>query len=261
MLQSRWGEKPLAVHTVGFSSNCDRELLESMRTAGQLEGVYRYAEQGDDDDALCQKLTGIYEVSSEASSVPVDFKLNQHKHALRFPVSSMKCGHHRLWADLSCCGLSAIVNTVLDKNVEVPVVVLPPSEFVMSRWLSHLADGMASEVLGLSKIDLSPNIRELNCALLLQVDHFSSLFCLFLTDPYLFGHVQRIEAVQCEAEEPKTAERLAYIAQQVEEIRKNKQVNLGKLSDMRFGSVFEKSKVVVLVMRNFQNCRNYFDVL
>jgi len=52
----------VTVHSVGFSGNCDRTLLEQIREAGIHRGQYRYAEPGDTEDALCARLTGLFEM-------------------------------------------------------------------------------------------------------------------------------------------------------------------------------------------------------
>jgi len=43
-------------------------LLEKMRTAGTIEGTFRYAEPGDNSDALCNKLTDIFSFSEKSST-------------------------------------------------------------------------------------------------------------------------------------------------------------------------------------------------
>ena len=52
----------ITVHAVGFSGGCDRELLEQIRETGTHRGQYRYAEPGDTEDALCARLTGLFEM-------------------------------------------------------------------------------------------------------------------------------------------------------------------------------------------------------
>lgn len=46
---------PVQVHTIGFGGGCDKKLLESIRFAGNTEGVFQYAEPSDDGDTLCHK--------------------------------------------------------------------------------------------------------------------------------------------------------------------------------------------------------------
>ena len=56
-----WKNVSITIHSVGFSANCDREFLEQLRKSGHHEGMFRYAEQSDDADALCGKLSSIFE--------------------------------------------------------------------------------------------------------------------------------------------------------------------------------------------------------
>jgi ankyrin repeat protein len=228
MLVARWGDKPLAVHTVGFSGGCDRELLESIRTAGTVEGLYRYAEPGDDADALCQKLSGIFELSSNASTVPIRFHLlgsaEPIEHAVRLEVNAVKHGSYRCWLDLvPGSQLTLSLSSAIDNDLRVPIRVLAPSEFVMQRWLTHLVDSLATEVLDLSKrsiaVDGKPmthNVRTLCCALLQK----------------------KIFAIRPKLADEHVRARLDYIAQQIEQLQCGQAINVGKLSDLRFASLF-----------------------
>ena len=65
----------IIVHSIGFSNNCDKELLEKMRTAGTDEGTFRYAEPGDNSDALCNKLTDIFSLSEKSSTIKIHVTL------------------------------------------------------------------------------------------------------------------------------------------------------------------------------------------
>lgn len=57
------GEPPeVTVHAVGFSRSCDKNLLDSMRSkCGSRAGQFRYCEPGDSEDALCGRITGVFE--------------------------------------------------------------------------------------------------------------------------------------------------------------------------------------------------------
>ena len=65
----------IIVHSIGFSNYCDKDLLEKMRTAGTDEGTFRYAEPGDNSDALCNKLTDIFSLSEKSSTVKINISL------------------------------------------------------------------------------------------------------------------------------------------------------------------------------------------
>lgn len=224
MLAARWGRQPIAVHTVGFSASCDRELLESIRTAGTVDGLYRFAEPGDNDDALCQKLSGIFELSSNASTVPIQLQVVgsvEEPKSVRLEVNAAKHGSYKCWIDFAAGSqLTLQLSSAIDIGVSVPIKVLSPSSFVLERWLAHLVDEMASEVLELSSNDkrasMSTNVRTLCCALLQK----------------------KIEAIRCKSADQGVAQRLDYIAQQVEQLQCGNAVNVGKLSDLRFASLF-----------------------
>lgn len=216
MLHNRWGENPLSVHAVGFGRGCDRELLEQMRLAGTIEGMYRYAEPGDDGDALCNKLTGIFEVSSKASSVPIDITVNQVRTHVRFPVDARKYGEYKQWITINRGKQNTVVvNSTLDANVNVPVTLERPNEVVFQRWLARCVDQLANELLQASKEQMSENVKALQCALLEKC----------------------IDALLT-VEDGTLGERLEFLRAQVESLRVGTAVNVGKLSDLRFSSMF-----------------------
>eukprot|EP01060_Flectonema_neradi_P009626 TRINITY_DN16854_c0_g1_i1.p1 TRINITY_DN16854_c0_g1~~TRINITY_DN16854_c0_g1_i1.p1 ORF type:complete len:1402 (+),score=282.26 TRINITY_DN16854_c0_g1_i1:59-4264(+) len=220
MLKGTWKDSPVTVHTVGFSNACDRELLEAIRTSGNIEGFYRYAEPQDDDDTLCQKLSSIFEISSQSSTVPVEIILDGVSRNVRFPINSSKHGSHKMWIDLASSNLQMKINTQLDDNITLPIKVLQPTEFVFQRWLSHMCDEMAVELLELSKTNLTQNLRDLTCCLLSQ----------------------KVSAIHSHTDDVTVIETLNYLSTQIDQLRIGKQVNLGKLSDLRFGSLFAAKK-------------------
>lgn len=92
ILKSKWEDGPIRVHTLGFSNCCDQNLLESIREAGTIPGIYQFAEPADDGDTLCNKLTSIFEYSSKASTVPITLHINGTPEEVRFPIDSHKRG-------------------------------------------------------------------------------------------------------------------------------------------------------------------------
>ncbi len=211
MLRTRWGDNPLRVHTVGFGHGCDRELLENMRLAGTLEGFYRYAEHNDDDDTLCQKLTGIFEMSSKASTVALEMTMDGRTETIRFPVNARKHGNYIKWVDLAKSNLEVLVRTTFDDNVHVPVRVCRPSSFVMQRWLHRQVDVLAGDILALQRQSFTKHIRTLCCALLLQ----------------------KIDAIEQHNEDADLTTQLQYLAEQVEQLKIGNAINAGKVSDLR----------------------------
>ncbi|CAD7930888.1 unnamed protein product [Amoebophrya sp. A25] len=75
-------EASISVHTIGFSSGCSQSVLEAMRKSGTIDGVFRYAEPGDDDDVLCGKVVEVFDTAATGSSVPL---------AVKLPPGSLEC--------------------------------------------------------------------------------------------------------------------------------------------------------------------------
>jgi ankyrin repeat protein len=219
MLDNVWGENPLSVHAIGFSRNCDQNLLEGMREAGRDPGMYRYAEPGDNDDALCNKLTGIFEVSSKASSVPVTLEIptiqGEDEHEILLGVDSKKYGEYREWFHAAHIDgvLSVYVNSAHDDHVHIPIVKTKPKTSVTERWLGHLVDEMAGEILELSE-SKDADVKELHCALVQQ----------------------RIEVIEDATYDDALINRLTLLKEQLELLRCNAVVNVGKLNDAKYGS-------------------------
>ena len=211
---------PLSVHAIGFSQGCDQNLLEGMREAGREPGMYRYAEPGDNDDALCNKLTGIFEVSSSASSVPITLWIpdvhGETEHEIKLNVDSKKYGEYRQWiGSQQIAGAQCVwVDSAHDEYSYVPIVKTDSKFSVTERWLGHLVDEMAGEILELSKSS-DADIRVLHCALLNQ----------------------RIEVIEDATCNDFLKTRLSLLKEQIDLLRCNAVVNVGKLNDAKYGSM------------------------
>jgi ankyrin repeat protein len=228
MLITRWKNNPITVHTIGFGASCDRNLLEGMRTAGNIEGMFRYAEPNDNDDTLCQKLTSIFEVSTKTSTVPITLNMDGKLQPIQFPIDSHKRGEYPCWIDEKVDEKAPhkfiTISSLLDHDVKVPVTIENENDFVLKRWLNHNVDQMAEHILALnSNINFSQPIKELQCALLLT-------------------KIENILTVGLKIFDNLLSERLQYLKSQIEEIRIGKTVNISRLSDLRFSSHFEEKK-------------------
>ena len=219
-----WAEHPIAVHAVGFSRGCDRDLLESIRLAGSQEGVFRYADPAEDADALCNKLTDLFEFSSRASSVPLRLQINQDDvQEIRFSVDSRRFGQYKRWIEMKKeRDIQVMINSALDHDVTVPVQLKAPSTTVYQRWLSKCTDDLASEVLGVIKGDtvLPGKVRKLYCALM----------------------TIRVKGILRNSTDADVSGRATFIQSQVDAVRAGSQVQVGKLSDLRFASLFSTEK-------------------
>ena len=72
---------------MGFGGGCDKELLEEIRKCGNLEGTFRYAEPGDDNDALCNKITNLFDYISKFCTIPMSLIINDNDPIpINFPI-------------------------------------------------------------------------------------------------------------------------------------------------------------------------------
>eukprot|EP01117_Protostelium_nocturnum_P016858 TRINITY_DN6755_c0_g2_i1.p2 TRINITY_DN6755_c0_g2~~TRINITY_DN6755_c0_g2_i1.p2 ORF type:complete len:493 (-),score=103.28 TRINITY_DN6755_c0_g2_i1:2337-3815(-) len=223
MMQDAWPEGPMVVHSVGFGRDCDKVLLEGLRTH---TGTFRYAEPDENDDTLCHKLTSLFEVASMSSVIPVKLKspsdtlkfkvgsefLNEIE--VNFPVNSNQQGEYKCWVKTEGDeDATVVVDSALDQRVSVQTVKNPSTR--LDRWISCCTDEIAAELLSLSN-QARDNVFDLHCALILQ----------------------KIESLMGSKE---SSERLIFLAEQTKTLRKGGAVNIGKISDLRFGSQFQGS--------------------
>lgn len=218
MLQECWTSRgyPLSVHTVGFGQCCDRELLEAMRTE---EGTFRYAEPNDDADTLCHKLTEVFEICSQGSSVELELKMNGFSPLTpstrtRISINSRSYGEIRQWVRLDN-PRDITINSSVDRQTRVNILQVR-SEFVFQRWLSKLTDDLASQLLEVSKGELSQDLKELWCAIL----------------------AQRANAIYSHSHDESVNSRLEYLLTQIDNLKEGVMINVGKVSDLRFASLF-----------------------
>jgi len=238
---------PLTVHSVGFGGGCDKRFLENLRLCGPQEGTFRYAEPQDDPDTLCQKLTGLFDMISKNSTIPVQlnlddaacFRLKSNPKELvsqietQFPVMRNQKGKLSNWIQLSDldCLPKLTIKSSLDDHVEIPISLVTQEtdhlyrekQAILSEsWMAYLIDNLASEllVLNTNRGTMDPFLFELHACLL----------------------EQRIDAVHMKTQKEHSVQRLNFLSQQIKDLKKGLSIHEGKLSDLRFGSQFGQIK-------------------
>ena len=262
ILKDSWPNGPLSVHSIGFGGGCDKDLLEGLRKTGSVEGTFRYAEPTDDADTLCHKLTSLFDVASKSSVVSVNLKSDTFKFktgdnfenevTIQFPIEQTHSGEYSHWVsiptevdDENIFG-EVVVNSHIDDNKVVPITSgndTNNTKRVFGRWVSHLIDGLASELLDLSKKRPTVNTA-VNSTNHIKVDAGVS----GSLTPYCSNNVfalhcallkQKIEAIGLAAAgDQDVKDRLSFLDEQLTQLRSGAQINIGKLSDFRFGSQF-----------------------
>ena len=220
----------IIVHSIGFSSNCDKELLEKMRTAGTNEGTFRYAEPNDNSDALCNKLTDIFSLSEKASTIKIHVTLTNKLIFFETNTQSKDCFIH---VD-AFSKAGTLTEWIINKNSEKSsryIITIDSSEdnhkevvsmykndisdkSIIEEWLRKMLDLMAKELLEMNKNrnNISPNLLKLQCAL------FQS----------------RLKTIGTKIDD----NRVNYMKNQIDAILAGGVINEGKIADMRFSSMF-----------------------
>lgn len=215
----------IIVHAIGFSRDCDKSLLEQMRTAGTSEGTFRYAEPSDDSDTLCGKLTDLFTLSEKAATakilvnLPDGFEFVSKKNECFIHVEpltrkgSLVEWIHTTLDDPPAC-FTALVNSLEDQDVEVNVHIKETSRDILQLWLRKALDGMAAELMQLntSRNNVAPNLLKLHYALFLS----------------------RLKSIKGKVEDT----RIDQLKSQIVELMRGGSINEGRLADMRFSSMF-----------------------
>lgn len=267
MLQDCWAQGPLSVHSIGFGGGCDKDFLEGLRKTGSVEGTFRYAEPSDDADTLCHKLTSLFEVASKSSvvsinlSFPADenmfnFKIGDkyQKDALvQFPVEQTRTGEYSHWVSLHReIDISTIlqprvgeliINSHIDEDKVVPITIsTDTNKRIFRKWVGQLIDELASELLELSKKRPAATCQN-NQPQSNNTENNTQLPQKYCSDNVFLLHCalmkQKIEAMNiASSTDEDMKERLTFIDQQLGQLKSGAQINIGKLSDFRFGSQF-----------------------
>lgn len=245
-IQSSWNG-PYSVHTVGFGKNHNFNLLEKMRKIGTCEGFYRYSDYDDEGDALCNKLTAIFDVVSSSSTVPITLQmplnhafysrdLDVYVDQLQFPINEDGKGSITRWIKVpknrdhdtvEIKITSKLNNQSLEKiefiNVSLQYVAPELKKSLYSKWIIKLIEELAAEVLELSskdKKEYGPNVYELHCALMQQRGQAISKY---------IGTDEASQVVKI---------RLDNILKEIEAIQSGAKANQARLNDLRFDSQF-----------------------
>ena len=128
---------PVAVHTIGFGANHDSELLQQMSNAGQVPGVYRYANPSENSDILSAKIGSVTRVVIGSAIVPITVNGNK---------TELADGEVTVWFSGSFPEVVSIVVGDEDKSRECPVTNVETCDHnLWIKWYSHLTDRLIAE--------------------------------------------------------------------------------------------------------------------
>eukprot|EP00697_Spironema_sp_BW2_P005122 gnl/Spiro4/16908_TR9117_c0_g1_i1.p1 gnl/Spiro4/16908_TR9117_c0_g1~~gnl/Spiro4/16908_TR9117_c0_g1_i1.p1 ORF type:complete len:1272 (-),score=436.55 gnl/Spiro4/16908_TR9117_c0_g1_i1:98-3913(-) len=243
-------EKKLTVHTVGFSQSHDFAFLNDLRKVGTSEGVFNYADPGDDSDTLCGKLSHLADsviactslVARVTSPYPVRPGNSSVLPLLPTPTSGASTSttaapdprfNFNLQFAMQDGRGSATFFVDLDKTVAQSITLTtsgvsqdcflhvnassPDADSeVFARWIGHLVAEFVQEAMVLASCaDQRSTGFKLHCAFLLQRARWLEL------------HVQRDESMRS---------RLRVSAEQVESLLLGKRADVARLGDIVGGA-------------------------
>lgn len=156
-------KKDVVLHSVGFGASHDFDFLNSLRSIGNKEGVYKYADPKEDDDILSAKINSILDVVAEVTSIPLKI--------ISTKLEIISGCNGNFWVGLPQNLKEEDVNVMFslgDSNFTV-VPTVEESDELWLEWYVKLIDDIADELLMLSKksSDLSlSNSKNLHLELL-----------------------------------------------------------------------------------------------
>ena len=229
IIQDSWKDNPISVHSVGFGHSCSKEFLEGMRLTGNQEGTFRFAEPTDDGDTLCNKLNSLFEVASQSSSVPISIfgpkmRLNE---TINFAIGENNSGTYKKWVtvdDYDNMG-DLVINSSKDIGRSIGIN-LSTDKNITKRWISKCTDDVASEFFQFVSNKTNYSDKVLDLYLNLLVKKIDALFAA--ADRDALGDSEALIS------------RIEFIKSQLINYLRGSDVNMGKLGDVRFSSIFRE---------------------
>ena len=224
------GSLSVTTHTLGFGRDCATGLLENMRTCGTTHGTYRYAEPEENDDSLCQKITGVFQLCSDQNTVPITVKLpsgftgfnDETMMDIQLPIDLKSWGSVQIWIKSSnetATSAEISVSSEYDRNVRVhpQISTVAKDSDIYEKLLSKMTDYVAEYILNIGMITHSDVVQQIKAKIIIK----------HLTD-----------IISKSGKDSNARSRSEFLIQQVKEWLSGKQLSVNKLSDMRFSTLF-----------------------
>jgi ankyrin repeat protein/uncharacterized protein YegL len=220
---------PISTHAIGFSHGCNKDLLEQVRLAGNTPGTFRFCEPSDGADALCQRLTGVFEISSKSSSVKLQLKFIGDGDILRhevkqFPIDQFSRGDYTIQIELPHMYANLTVTSVIDQEITIPINEQPCTDSIMYKFIKYRMDVLAETLLGVADPgnEFTDNTRALACALLKQKIRSMKTTLIMNPECDITHHNGTFE----------------FMLSQIELIAAGTTVDIGRLRDLKYNSQF-----------------------
>ncbi len=224
-LRDHWMDRnkiPIIVHSIGFGAGCDKQLLEDIRKCGSEEGVFRYAEPEENNDALCQKITGVFDFSSKCMKTYIDLIWNDRKEE-KNPICIDVTKHGKLekwYINGEKVHDIVSINSEYDVNTEVKLEIIEDQDKqetknITDEYFKKIIEKISHELILISKSqEYTSNLKDLHLCLI----------------------IQRLKAIN--TSDLEISQQIDILKNQANILKNGGEINLGKLYDLRYASLF-----------------------
>jgi len=200
--------KPLTVHSIGFGE-CDKIFLENIRLSGTKEGIFRYSDSNENIDTLSRKITDLFDIVLRI--VEAEILVNNRQVFLK--IKEDGSGSAELWMNTDEKEDDIKITLINNNHREqiVPIQIMEPGISLFSKWVMY------------------------------QVEETAKLFTQIQSSPTALSVLeQRLRNMEKAGIEG-TLDNIHFLFNQIENLKKGANLELGKLYDMRFSSAFAKN--------------------
>jgi len=204
--------KNYVIHTIGLGNDHDYDFLNSLRQIGTSEGAYRFADPSEDNDSLSNKINSILNVITSSVNIPIKL--------INCPFKVIGGENGKYWIDLTNYDMVTPCKLTISINDDTFMV---ESEFdnnnmtKVNEFHTYLIDGIAQEILTLSKQVNNSLDKEIHLELLIQ--RSKALMIRLLP-------------------ESADAQRLEKLRETVHTLQKGGSVDQKKINDMKFEGIY-----------------------
>jgi len=215
MLSQTW-KKDISVHCIGFGTSCDKELLISLQTCGNVNGVFQYATADDDPECLCMKIMNIFKEVETGSNIEVKISNTSPDDLeyIKLIVNSMQIGVYSKWTENILDKIN--IHTKTESYEITPIIEeidQKSNPEIFYNWIQKSIDKIASDVLQIGNNDTLMHVSVLR------------------------QQIRNIKQI-CNTFQNETIE---FISSQLTNVMNKSVIDIGRLNDLKFSSRFQRN--------------------
>lgn len=215
-LHNVW-KKNIIIHSIGFGSSHDYELLTLISKLGTEDGAYRYADPNEDSESLSNKINSVLDVISKSPKLPVEI--------ISCSAPILCCVNSTYWLNLK--NIEKYECVIKVNNEEKKLIIEndeeEKEEDIWNEWYNNLIDQIASELLNLTNNKIEDLDSQIHLELLEK--RSKTIFSELLLNK---GETNRLEK----------------ILDNIKKLKSGYEINKAKINDMMFEGKF-KTKITI----------------